>query len=79
MSTNPLLYMHQLKSIVGHSLLAMYDYKLVFQKTEAHGNADALSRLPLPEHPEIVNIPTELVLLLQHLKKSPITSQQIQL
>ena len=27
--------------------LAVYKYKLVFKKTEEHGNADALSRLPM--------------------------------
>ena len=59
-------------------LLSMYDYILTFRKTQLHGNADALSRLPLPDKPTTVPVPTELVLLLEHLDDSPVTAQQIQ-
>ena len=31
--------------------LSSYEYTLSFRKTGAHANADALSRLPLPEEP----------------------------
>ena len=46
--------------------LSTYEYTLVFQDTKAHANTDALSRLPLH--------PPELVLLTEHLKDSPVTS-----
>ena len=41
-----------------------------FCGTKLHGNANALSRLPLPNAP---SIEPELVLMLQHLDESPIT------
>ena len=58
-------------------LLAAYEYALVFRKTEAHSNADALSRLPLPTVPAEVPTPPELVLLMDHLADSPVTADHI--
>ena len=57
--------------------LSAYEYTSVFCKTEAHGNADALSRLPLLEVPAQTQTPPELVLLMDHLNESPITAEQI--
>ena len=54
--------------------LAMYQYTLQFCPTAQHANADALSRLPLPEKPISVPLPGELVLLIDHLAEDP--SQQ---
>ena len=45
--------------------LAMYQYTLQFRPTAQHANADALSRLPLPEKPTSVPLPGELVLLIR--------------
>jgi len=45
----------------------------VFRGTQAHGNVDALSRLPLPATDSEEQISPELVLLLEHLKESPTT------
>ena len=50
--------------------LSSYEYSLVFRSTTAHSNADALSRLPLPQEPE-------LVLLAEHLASSPMTANDI--
>ena len=47
---------------------------LTFQDTQADGNADSLSRLPLPWKPKVSCNPPELVLLTQHLSDSPITA-----
>ena len=58
-------------------LLSAYEYTLVFRKTEAHGNADALSRLPLPVAPAETQSPPELVLLMEQLEESPVTAEQI--
>ena len=40
--------------------LAGYDYKLVYKKGSLNGNADCLSRLPLPVAPSTVPIPPEI-------------------
>ena len=58
-------------------LLSMYEYTLKFRRTEAHGNADALSRLPLPVAPAKTKTPPELVLLMEHLEDSPVTADHI--
>ena len=57
--------------------LAMFEYTLKFRRTTAHGNADALSRLPLPFQPPTDQTPPELVLLADHLADSPVTADQI--
>ena len=58
-------------------LLSMYEKTLKFRRTEAHGNADALSRLPLPVAPVKTETPPELVLLMEHLEDSPVTADHI--
>ncbi len=57
--------------------LSMYEYTMGFRSTTRHGNADAMSRLPLPEKPDTTPVPAELVLLVEHLQDSPITASQI--
>ena len=57
--------------------LSIFEYTLKFRRTSAHCNADALSRLPLPVEPAIVQTPPELVLLTEHLDNSPVTADQI--
>ncbi len=57
--------------------LSMFEYTLKFRRTTAHGNADALSRLPLPFEPPTDQIPPELVLLADHLADSPVTADHI--
>ena len=48
--------------------LAMYQCTLNIHPTAQHANADALSRLPLPDKPDSVPLPGELVLLVDHLE-----------
>ena len=57
--------------------LSSYEYSLVFRNTSPHANADALSRLPLPEEPASVAVEPELVLLAEHLAVSPVTANDI--
>ena len=58
-------------------LLSAYEYAIKFRKTQAHSNADALSRLPLREYQRESETPPELVLLMDHLDDSPITARHI--
>ena len=58
-------------------LLSAYEYTISFRKTEEHGNADALSRLPLQETRSDTPNPPELVLLMNHLGESPVTARHI--
>ncbi len=57
--------------------LSNYEYSLVIRNTTAHANADALSRLPLPEEPAKTTCEPELVLLAEHLADSPVTASDI--
>ena len=57
--------------------LSSYKYKLVFRRTTAHANADALSRLPVQGEPSKEVEEPELVLLAEHLADSPVTAQDI--
>ena len=56
-------------------LLATYEYDMESRDTTSHANADALSRLPLLVRPP-EPVP-EMVLLMDHLSDSPVTSHQI--
>lgn len=58
-------------------LLSAYDYVIEYKPGTLNGNADLLSRLPLPEAPKEVPIPGETVLSLETLQISPITAKQI--
>ena len=55
----------------------MYEYTLQYKRTEDHANADALSRLPPPEHPQSVPLPAETIFLVEFLESSPIKAVQI--
>ena len=57
--------------------MASYEYSLAFRPTEKHSNADALSRLPLPDLLKSVPTPQEVVLLVEGLQDSPISTGQI--
>ena len=50
---------------------------ITFKLSKAHSNADALSRLPLPDKPEEVPIPAELILLIEWLLDAPVKAHEI--
>ena len=61
----------------GHCLLAAHDYQIKFRSGQNNGNADLLSRLPLPESPIKIPDPGETILLMEALDSSVITASQI--
>ena len=57
--------------------LGAYDYSITYKSGSSHGNADMLSRLPLPEAPTQIPVPGETILLLDMLHSLPVTAHQI--
>ena len=57
--------------------LSSYEYELKYRKGVDQGNCDALSRLPLPDCPESVPVPGDVLMLSEQLSSSPITAQEI--
>ena len=51
--------------------------KISYKAGQTNGNADGLSRLPLPEMPESVPVPGETILLMEHLEGTPVHSGHI--
>ena len=58
--------------------LAAYEYEIQYKAGITNGNADALSRLPLPEMPDVTPIPGDTIKLMEHLEEIPLQSSQIQ-
>ena len=57
-------------------ILGAYNYTIAYKPGNSHGNADVLSRLPLPEAPSATLIPGETILLLDTLHE-PVSAAQI--
>ena len=60
-------------------ILSAYSYSIEYKPGSAHGNADGLSRLPLPNAPSQIPLTGDTVLLMDMLHSIPITAQQIKL
>ena len=57
--------------------LSAYSFSIAYKEGRSNTNADALSRLPLPEHPENVSVPGETVFLMETLDSSLVTTTEI--
>ena len=57
--------------------LSSYQYHIVYKAGSENANADAFSRLPLPESPSQANLLPETVFLLDRLSDSPVSAKQI--
>ena len=57
--------------------LAAYEYEFSYKSAKNHMNADALSCLPLDVVPATTQIPPDLILLMEYMSNSPVTSSQI--
>ena len=60
-------------------LLAGYNYRIVFRPTQAHANADSLSRLPLPHTEKDAKVPDPKLFNIQQIETLPVTSAQLKL
>ena len=58
-------------------LLGAYSYDIHYRQGKDHGNADSLSRLPLPDYPKQVPVPGDVIFTLTELHKSLITAKDI--
>ena len=59
--------------------LLAYEYELIYRPGEQNGNADTLSRLPLPVVPETTPIPGDIVHLLETINTSPVDATKVKL
>ena len=57
--------------------LSAYNYQIQYKPGKDNSNADALSRLPLPESPTSVPLPGETIFLMDTLETSPVNATQI--
>ena len=59
--------------------LLAHGYALVYSPGSQNGNADALSRLALPDVPETTPIPGDIVHLLESIHISPVNATKVKL
>ena len=59
--------------------LSGYQYSIVYRPGSEQGNADGLSRLPLPTTPQDVPQPAETILLMERLEASLVTAAKIRI
>ena len=57
--------------------LSAYSYKIAYKPGSDQANADALSRLPLPDYPKSVPMPAKTLLLMEQLATTPVTATHI--
>lgn len=57
--------------------LAAYSYSIVYKSGTSNCNADAFSRLPLPDTPTKVPMPADTGFLLEQLNDTPVTANMI--
>ncbi len=58
-------------------ILSAYNYTILHRAGKDNADADALSRLPLPECPAEVPLPGETILLHDTLRSTPVTAEEI--
>ena len=54
-----------------------YEYELLYIPRKENSNADALSRLPLPETPETTPVPGDIIYLMENLAITPVDATKV--
>lgn len=57
-------------------MLSAYEYVLDYRKTQDHGNADCLSRLPAPLTRQDAEVPGD-ILLLEAVEYPPVSAREV--
>ena len=73
----PVAFASRSRTTQKRGTVSSYDYSIHFKPGARHCNADALSRLPLPDKPKQVIIPGDTILLMETLNNSPTSSVDI--
>ena len=60
-------------------MLSSYDYKIQYRPGPEQANANACSRLPLPDMPTSVPQPAETILVMEQLASTPVSAKQIKI
>ena len=60
-------------------ILVTYHYSIGYKPGSNHGNADGLSRLPLPEAAGHVPMPADVVLVMNQIESTMVKLSQIKL
>ena len=58
-------------------ILSAYSYRVQYKPGVQHGNADGLSRLPLPESVNEIPTPGETILMLENLQTTPVNIKHV--
>ena len=59
--------------------LDAYHHSIGYKPGNSHGNADGLSRLPLPKTPGHIPMPVDVVLVLNHIDATMVKASEIKL
>lgn len=57
--------------------LLAYEYELIYRPGLENGNADSLSRLPLPETPQSTPVPGDIINLMENITASPVDALKV--
>ena len=57
--------------------LLTYEYELIYRPGRENGNADTLSRLPLPDVPQSTPVPGDIINVMENINASPVDALKV--
>ena len=57
--------------------MSMYECTIAYRSAATRGNVDVMSRLSLPESPQVMPLSPEMILLMEELNTIPVTAERI--